>query len=185
MLETCRKTITSCIAAHALKTFTTKNIFVFVFFAAARPGLDPPLRRRQASRKSCTSVTQLTLPAAAGMLAPQLGSAAGPRPASSAVESKSWQESWLRHQSQLSESSWSREWQRLLVSIIKTFILIHWAFIIQIIISVLAGRRARDRNRSCHIYQMSKLFIQVVPDSDIAPDIVLFIRYRRTRYHTR
>ncbi len=50
-----------------------------------------------------------------------------------------------------------------------------WAFIIQIIIGVLAGRKERDRNRSCHKHQMSKLFI--VPD--IVPDIVLFIQYRR------
>ncbi len=39
----------------------------------------------------------------------------------------------LCHWSQL--SSWSREWKRLLISIIKAFILINWAFIIQIIIA--------------------------------------------------
>ncbi len=74
------------------------------------------------------------------------------------------------------------EWQRLLVSIIKAFILIHWAFIIQIIIGVLAGRKARDTNRSvlsCRKHQMSKLFIVPVVLPDIIPDIVFFIRYCR------
>jgi hypothetical protein len=51
------------------------------------------------------------------------------------------------------------------------FILIHWVFIIQIIVGGLAGGRVHDRILSCHKHQKSKLCI--VPDiiPDIVPDI--------------
>ncbi len=57
----------------------------------------------------------------------------------------------------------------------EAFILIHWAFINQIIVGVLAGGNAHNRIWSCHMHQKSKLYI--VPDilPDIVPDIeVLF-----------
>jgi hypothetical protein len=57
------------------------------------------------------------------------------------------------------------------------FILIHGAFIIQIIVGVLPGGRAHCRILSCHKHQKSKLNIvlDIVPYTYIIPDIeVLF-----------
>ncbi len=62
-----------------------------------------------------------------------------------------------------------------MISKIKAFILIDWAFINQIIVGFLAGGRTQDRIWSCSKHKKSKLDIVSDIISDIIPNIeVLF-----------